>query len=110
MRRADPAVIESRKRQHPNCSFEANPGVMFMKDNFGQEAYDKMLQGIRDVFDVHAIDERGGLTEMETLNLFQSYGNFLGTLKKSISLRPIVSPTSASAQSVSAMPPSMACA
>jgi hypothetical protein len=103
--RADPAVILQEMSAHPTTNFDTEPRIMRQQDTFGQEAYDSVLVGIRDVFKLKPISEDGGLTEIETLDVWIKFQEFITGLKKTFSLRPIILPTQAQASSATAGSP-----
>jgi hypothetical protein len=92
-RRVDPADINRKMRDHPTFVFEKHVPLLREQDTFGQEAYDITYKAMLDIFDVHPVNDQGGLTETEVMWLLTSYCEFCLALKKNISFRPILLPT-----------------
>lgn len=88
-RTADPLAVYRLLATHPKFDWERHPREI---DEGDAEATDTTLSAVREVFGVQMFDAatRRGLTEAETLNLLIEFVNYLGLLKKSIRLPPIL--------------------
>lgn len=86
---ADPIEICRAFEDHPSFDPYSDPKYADKQDAIGREAYRKMLQGIRDVLGVQSLGQHNGtpvgLTEQETMNLWETYLQFMEELKKNTS-------------------------
>lgn len=90
-RSIDPMVVYRRLNDHPRFDWDSDPKLF---ENIGDErplirqaaenAIQKCVEATRDAFEVRAFDGigGGGLTEVETMSLFESFCGYMGVLKK----------------------------
>lgn len=94
--RADPMVLERKLMAvGPELNIDIKVSRSISKD--APESHKRMLEKLRDIFGVKSLEE-GGLTEVETVSLFEHYLWYTDTLKKNSSLT-VTSPTGTSAPS-----------
>lgn len=96
-RRIDPMVVYRRLDEHPEFDWD-NDTKLFanigderkMLRDAAEEAMQKCIAATREAFAVSAFDSVSGcgLTEMETLSLFESFCVYMGVLKKSTGTLP----------------------
>lgn len=71
--------------------------------------HSKALEKLRGVFDVKSLDKDGGLTETETLQLYNHFLTFAGMVKKNLSQSPTPQPESKDSVSSSVECPPTPC-
>lgn len=95
-RRVDPLVTLRRMRAH-ECNFEAELAFLNESDDetLREAAWEKLVAASREVFDITPLSNDGnGLTEQESFDVLDRFGEFLDTLKKNTSLKPTSPPSS----------------
>jgi hypothetical protein len=95
-RLADPLELMRKLRRHP-CDFDKVEAMRkdAPNDDLADESWLELVAAIRDVFEVKPLDQDGrGLTEGETYDLLNDFGEYLDTLKKNTSVNPISPPSS----------------
>lgn len=105
--RADPIVLY-RKYSKVKTVLHADAAVAQSPSKAREEKYLSTLVLIRDIFGVKELDQEGGLTEQETVDLLNDYLGFMELLKKSTRTPP-TSPagTSPATPPAAATPPTV---
>lgn len=95
-RAADPLEILRKLRQHP-CDIDKAETLRreTTDETLHDEAWRELVSAARDVFDINPLDPDGhGLTEQESYDVLDQFGEFLDSLKKSTDPKPTLPPSS----------------
>lgn len=88
----DPLVVFRKLREHPE--FDLDRDTMFHEAGH-EDSTQLCIAATRVAFGVTAFDGSAGLTEAETMDLLQSFGAWMQSVKKNTSPQPISLATSA---------------